>query len=441
MAVLGKRTFLVGLAVLLCHGSGFAQQQATPAVVTVIRAGTLIDPRLNEPKHDQLIIIRGDRIESVDDVASRQVPTNATVIDLSNSTVLPGLIESHAHIVDTGEFPDAGLYDEQLLKFPLAYRVVRATVAIRIALGQGITTIRDVHTEGAGYSDIGIKRAVEEGYIPGPRIVACTRGISSTGAYGLYGFAPEIEVPKGVQVIDGPVEARKATREQLDHGADCIKAFVTNDRVRFDPKGNLFSPTSLTLEELKAIVEEAHGWHRKVACHAYMGDGVHRALDAGCDSIEHGVGLDDSAIAQMKAQGTFLVPTLLLFRIDWGRPGVPIEQAAASLHEQSFKKAMAAGIKIAFGTDVGSFDWGGSTMEAEELGYYVKFGMSPINAIRTATLNAAELLDMPGKIGVIAPGAYADIIAVRGNPLLDITELQRVKFVMKNGSVFKKELE
>ena len=192
-----------------------AQTPQSPQV-TVIRAGTLIDPRANEPKHNQVIVIRGDKIESVGDAASVQVPAGARVIDLSNATVLPGLIESHTHIFLQGEDPALGGYDIQLLKFPLAYRAARATVSARRALEQGFTTIRDMETEGAGYGDVGIKMAVEQGYIPGPRIFTTTRGISTTGGYPLEGYAPEVQVPKGVQIIDGPVEARKAAREQLD---------------------------------------------------------------------------------------------------------------------------------------------------------------------------------------------------------------------------------
>src|ERR1039457_1563180 len=217
--------------------------------VTVIRAGTLIDPRAAEPKRNQLIVIRGDKVESVGDAASAQVPAGAKVIDLSNATVLPGLIESHTHIFLQGEDPALGGYDIQLLKFPLAYRAARATVSARRALEQGFTTIRDMETEGAGYGDVGIKMAVEQGYIPGPRIFTTTRGISTTGGYPLEGYAPEIQVPKGVQIIDGPVEARKAAREQMEHGADWIKVYMTH-RSWTDKNGHLVSQPTLTVEEL-----------------------------------------------------------------------------------------------------------------------------------------------------------------------------------------------
>ena len=431
---------ICSMVVLLLSASAIGQsnpaQVPQSPQVTAIRAGTLIDPRANEPKRNQVIVIRGDKIESVGDAASVQVPAGAKIIDLSNATVLPGLIESHTHIFLQGEDPALGGYDIQLLKFPLAYRAARATVSARRALEQGFTTIRDMETEGAGYGDVGIKMAVEQGYIPGPRIFTTTRGISTTGGYPLEGYAPEIQVPKGVQIIDGPVEARKAAREQLDHGADWIKVYMTH-RSWADKDGHLVSQPTLTVEELKAIVDEAHGWGHKVACHAYNGEGLHRALDGGCDSIEHGLGLDDAAIAQMKRQGTWYCPTISIYYKDWSPENTPAGQrdrARAAEHEQSFKKALQAGIKIVFGTDVGGFSW--TEPIAQEFPYMVKFGMSPIEAIRAATVRPAEMLGMAGQIGVIAPGAYADVIAVPGDPLKDIRELGRVKFVMHNGQVF-----
>ena len=436
------KTLLSAIALLL-SATAFAQSNANPAPpapqVTVIRAGTLIDPGANEPKHNQAIVIRGDKIESVGDAAAVQVPAGAKIVDLSNATVLPGLIESHTHIFLQGEDPALGGYDIQLLKFPLAYRAARATVSARRALEQGFTTIRDMETEGAGYGDVGIKMAVNEGRIPGPRIFATTRAISTTGGYPLEGYAPEIEVPKGVQIIDGPVEARKAAREQLEHGADWIKVYMTH-RSWVDKNGKLISQPTLTVEELKPIVDEAHGWGRKVACHADSGEGLHRALDGGCDSIEHGLDLDDAAIVQMKRQGTWYCPTIAIYYQGWSPENTPAGQrdrARVAEHEQSFKKALQAGLKIVFGTDVGGFSW--EQPIAQEFPYMVKFGMSPMDTIRSATIAPAEMLGMSGQIGVIAPGAYADVIAVQGDPLKDITELGRAKFVMHNGQVFKQE--
>jgi len=408
--------------------------------VTVIRAGTLLDGRSDQPRRNQVIVVRGGRIEAVGDGASTRVPPGATTIDLSDATVLPGLVDSHTHVFLQGEDPKEGGYDAQLLMAPLALRAVRAAVSARRALEQGFTTIRDVETEGAGYGDVGIKEAIEKGYIPGPRMLVVTRAISTTGGYPLEGYAPEIEVPKGAQLVDGPVEARKAAREQLDHGADWIKVYMTH-RSWVDAKGNLVSQPTLTVEELKAIVDEAHGWQRKVACHAYGGEGLHRALDGGCDSIEHGLDLDDAAVAQMVRQGTWYCPTLGVYYEGWAPEGTPAgrrDRKRAEVHEPSFRKALKAGVKIVFGTDVGGFSW--SQPIAAEFSRMVGLGMSPAAALRSATSLPAEMLGMSGRIGVLAPGAYADVVAVRGDPLKDVKELERVGFVMKDGVVFKNEL-
>lgn len=410
---------------------------AQPPAVTAIRAGALLDGKSDQLRRNQIILIRGDRIEAVGDAASVTIPSGAQVIDLSRATVLPGLIDTHTHIFLQGEIPEEGGYDVQLLKHPLAFRAARATVSARRALEQGFTTIRDVETEGAGYGDVGIKQAIDQGYIPGPRIFASTRAISSTGGYLLRGYAPEITVPKGAQMVDGPVEARKAAREQMDHGADWIKVYMTH-RSWVDDEGRLVSQPTLTLEELQAIVHEVHGWGRKVACHAYNGEGLARALDGGCDSIEHGLELDDAAIRKMVEHGTWLVPTLSVYYYYWSPETTAqgrLDRKRAAVHGPSFQKATKAGVKIAFGTDVGGFPW--TEPIAQEFRRMVEFGMSPADAIRAATSRAAELLGMEGKLGVIAPGAFADIVAVAGNPLQDISELEHVRFVMKNGQVYK----
>jgi len=416
-----------------------AQEQTTPRVaqVIVIRAGTLIDGKSDKPRHDQMIIVRGNRIESVSDAANAKIPAGATMIDLSQQTVLPGLIDSHTHIFLQGEDPAKGGYDANILTAPLAMRAARATVSARRALEQGFTTLRDVETEGAGYGDVGIKQAINAGYIPGPRLFVATRAISTTGGYMLEGYAPELAMPKGAQIADGPVEARKAAREQLDHGADWIKVYMTH-RSWVGKNGELVSQPTLTVEELRAIVDETHGWGKKVACHAYGGIGLHRALDGGCDSIEHGLDLDDAAIAQMLKQGTWYVPTLAVYYTDWAAADTPEGQRdrlRASAHEVSFKKAMKAGVKIVFGTDMGGIPW--TEPIAQEFSRMVEFGMQPMDAIQSATSRAAVMLDMEGKIGVVAPGAFADIIAVGGDPLRDIKVLENVQFVMKDGQVFR----
>jgi imidazolonepropionase-like amidohydrolase len=435
--MLPVRACVLALALSLIFSLPATGQSATGSdAVTVIRAGTLIDGRSQAARRDQVIVVRGNRIEAVGDAASTKIPEGATAIDLSRATVLPGLIDSHTHIFLQGEDPAEGGYDAQLLMHGLAFRAARATAAARRALVQGFTTIRDVETEGAGYGDVGIKQAIEKGYIPGPRMFVVTRAISTTGGYNLEGYAPEVEVPKGAQIVDGPVEARKAAREQLDHGADWIKVYMTH-RSWLDKKGNLFSQPTLTLEEIRAIVDEAHGWGKKVACHAYNGVGLHRALDGGCDSIEHGLELDDAAIAQMVKQGTWLCPTMSVYYDHWSPADTPAgkrDRKRVELHGPSLRKAVRAGVKIAFGTDVGGFSW--NEPIAREFARMVEFGMTPMAAIQSATSKGAEMLGMSGEIGVVAPGAYADIIAVPGDPLKNVADLETVQFVMKDGKVF-----
>ena len=433
--------FLFVFAVVIYSGAQESNSNPVLHPFTVIRAGAVIDGKSDSVRRNQIIIIRGSRIESISDAAAANVPAGSDVIDLSHATVLPGLIDSHTHIFLQGEDPAQGGYDINILKYPLALRAARATISVRRALEQGFTTLRDLETEGAGYGDIGIKQAIEGGYIPGPRLFVSTRAISTTGGYPLEGYAPELDMPTGAELIDGPVEARKAAREQLSHGADWIKVYMTH-RSWVGKNGELVSQPTLTVEELKAIVDETHGWGKKVACHAYGGIGLHRALDGGCDSIEHGLDLDDAAIAQMLKQGTWYCPTISAYYHDWAPPDTPEGQRdrkRAAVHEVSFPKALHAGVKIVFGTDIGGISW--SEPIAQEFPHMVDLGMPPMDAIKSATSRAAEMLDMQGQIGVIAPGASADIVAVNGDPLADIKILQNVQFVMKDGKVFRNEIK
>jgi imidazolonepropionase-like amidohydrolase len=435
MKILGFVFWLLALCVVTVR----AQSTAPSAPLIVIRAGVLIDGQSDAPKQHQLIFVRGERIEKITD-GSATIPAGAKVLDLSNSTVLPGLIDSHTHLFLWGEDPAQGGYDANILKAGIALRAARATYAAKRALDQGFTTLRDLETEGAGYGDVEIKQAIEEGTIPGPRVFGATRAISSTGGYPLEGYAPELQMPKGVQIIDGPVEARKAAREQLDHGADWIKVYMTH-RSWVDKQGNLVSQPTLTVEELKAIVDETHGWGKKVACHAYNGEGLQRALDGGCDSIEHGLDMSDAQIAQMAKQGTWYCPTISVYFLDWepaDTPGGKRDRARASLHETSFRKAQKAHLKIVFGTDMGGIPW--QQPIAQEFSRMVEQGMAPMDAIQSATSRAAEMLDRKGELGALAPGAYADIVAVSGDPLKGIEELKNVKFVMKGGAIYKDEI-
>src|ERR1700730_12729897 len=383
------------LAVLMLNAGAARSQTApqSPATLTVIRAGTLIDGASDGPRKNQLVFVSGGRIEKVGESAAA-IPAGAKVIDLSGATVLPGLIDSHTHIFLWGEDPAKGGYDANILKAGIALRAARATYAARRALEQGFTTLRDVETEGAGYGDIEIKQAIEEGTIPGPRIFGATRAISTTGGYNLEGYAPELEMPKGAQLVDGPVEARKAARQQLEHGADWLKVYMTH-RSWVDKQGKLASQPTLTVEELKAIVDEAHGWGKKVACHAYNGIGLQQALDGGCDSIEHGLEIADAQIAQMQKQGTWYCPTLSPYYDDWepaDTPGGKRDRARAMVHETSFRKAVQAHLKIVYGTDMGGIPW--TEPLAQEFSRMVTLGMAPMDAIQSATSRAAEVLDM-----------------------------------------------
>ena len=437
-----KKAILCLASLLILSVWSLRAQTASPsgASLTVIRAGTLIDGASNTPRKNQLIFVRGERIEKVMD-SSAAIPSGAKVIDLSTATVLPGLIDSHTHIFLWGEDPNKGGYDVNILKAGIALRAARATFATRRALEQGFTTLRDLETEGAGYGDVEIKQAIEEGTIPGPRLFCATRAISTTGGYNLEDYAPELDMPKGAQLVDGPVEARKAARQQLEHGADWIKVYMTH-RSWVDKEGKLVSQPTLTVEELEAIVDEAHGWGKKVACHAYNGIGLQRALDGKCDSIEHGLEITDAQIAQMKRQGTWYCPTLAPYYGDWAAadtPGGKRDRARAAVHEISFRKALQAHLKIVYGTDMGGIPW--TEPIAQEFGRMVSMGMTPMDAIQSATVRASEMLEMKGEIGVVAAGAYADIVAVSGDPLKDVGELEHVRFVMHNGAVFKDEIK
>lgn len=431
---------IVGLLAIAVSCTGAWGQTSKPVAdsLIVIRAGSLIDGQSGAEKKNQLIFVRGNRIDKVTD-RSAAIPGDAKVIDLSGTTVLPGLIDSHTHIFLWGEEPAKGGYDVNILKAGIALRAARATSAAKRALEQGFTTLRDVETEGAGYGDVEIRQAIEEGTIPGPRLFCSTRGISSTGGYNLEGYAPELTMPKGVQIIDGPVEARRAAREQLDHGADWIKVYTTH-RSWVDREGHLVSQPTLTVEELRAIADEAHGWGKKVACHAYNGPGLQHALDGGCDSIEHGLEITDTQIEQMARQGTWYCPTISVYYDDWAPEGTPEgkrDRSRAAVHETTFRKAVKAHLKIVYGTDMGGIPWQES--EAQDFRQMVKLGMSPMEAIQSATSRAAEMLDKMGELGAIAPGAFADLIAVSGDPAKDIGELDNVKFVMKDGVVYRNE--
>jgi imidazolonepropionase-like amidohydrolase len=410
--------------------------QSSSKVLTLIKAGRLIDVRNGRVLTDQAILIEGDRIKEVGP-ASQLAPkfSGARVIDLSSATVLPGLIDCHTHILLQGDIT-AEDYDQQLLKESIPLRTIRATVAARTGLMNGFTAMRDVETEGAMYADVDVKRAINLGYIDGPRMFVSTRAFSATGMYPLQGYSWELKVPEGVQIVDGADNIRRAVREQVKYGADWIKYY--SDRRYYLKGGALHSWVNFTDEEVHALVDEAHRLGRKVAAHAMGREGIESALRAGVDSIEHGDGLDDELMDLMIKHGVYWCPTIYVgVYVAEGRAaaGAPIWKTMVDLESKAFNKAVKKGVKIAFGTDAGGFAW--TENEAKEFGYMVRYGMSPMQAIQAATINAATLLDATTDIGSIEAGRFADIIAVRDNPLDDVTRLEHVEFVMKGGRVIK----
>lgn len=418
------------LLLLLCASASSSLAQTAPKRVA-IRAGRLIDGKGGTPVTNALILIEGDRIVSV--TTGGAPPAGVEVIDLSRATVLPGLIDTHTHILLQGDIT-AAEYDEQLLKQSIPYRAVLAARNARLALDHGFTTMRDLETEGAMYADVDVKTAIERGEVAGSRMIVATRAMAPTGMYPLNGYSWELEVPHGVQMVDGVEGARLAVREQVAHGADWIK-YYSDRAYYFAPDGVLHSRVNFTDEEAKAIVDESHRLGRRVAAHCIGSDGAAAALRAGVDTIEHGDGLTDELMDQMVAKGVYWVPTIMVgAHVAPGRGGnwprmVEVERAA-------FGKGVRKGVKIAFGTDAGGFAWTGLN-QAREFKYYVEYGMTPMAAIRTATAVAAELLGWQDRIGTVEAGKLADVIAVAGDPLADIAEMEKVQFVMKAGVVYK----
>jgi imidazolonepropionase-like amidohydrolase len=429
--------FLVLQTLVMAQAPSTTQR---PSTRYLIRAGRLVDVRRGLVLENQGILVENDRIKSVGAFPATValVPPSTRIIDLSRATVLPGLSDCHTHVLLQGDIT-AEDYDAQLLKESIPYRTIRATMAARTALWNGFTAIRDLETEGAMYADVDVKTAINRGVIPGPRMFVSTRAFSATGMYPLSGYSWELKVPEGVQIVDGVDEIRKAVREQIKYGADWIKFY--SDRRYFMKDGALRSWVNFTDEEMRVFVTEAHRLGRRVAAHAMGRDGIDASLRAGVDSIEHGYGLDEELMDRMIRQGTYWCPTIYVgVYVAEGRAaaGAPIWLTMRDLEAKAFALAVRKGVKIAYGTDAGGYAW--TENQAKEFSYMVRYGMTTMQAIQSATVVAAELLERSQDMGAIEPGKYADIVAVTGDPLKDITELERIRFVMKGGEIVRNEI-
>jgi len=428
----------LGMLLLLVATVACAQSNpplAASPKATYLHCGSLYDGRSETARKSIWIRIVAGKIDQLGDSMPQE--GGSEIIDLSHEVCLPGLIDTHTHVLLQGDVTSED-YNVQILQYSTPYRTILGTVAAQRALGYGFTTIRDLETEGAGYADVDIKKAIDAGIIPGPRMQVSGRAMDVTGAYPVLGYSWELKWPKGVQEVDGAEGGRKAVREQISNRVDWIKVY--SDRgYRVQPNGVLDDIPTFTLDELRAIVDETHRERRKIASHASALNGVHNSVEAGVDSIEHGFYIADADLKTMAAKGIYYVPTLFVGEyVAEGRAaeGAHVWIDMVNIHAATFKRALNAGVKIAFGTDAGGFPW--TVNPAKEFALEVKYGMTPAQALRSATMTAAELLGMQDKIGSLEPGKLADVVAVPGDPMADVTQFERVNFVMKDGKIYKR---
>ena len=387
-----------------------------PATVYLLKPAHIFDGESAQLHDNWVVLVRGEKIEAVGPAGDVRAPADAKVIDLPGLTLMPGLIEAHSHIL-LHPYTET-VWNDQVAHEALSLRVARATNHLRNELMAGFTTLRDLGTEGAGYADVGLKQAVNQGIIPGPRLLVATRAIVATGSYGPKGYAPEWNVPQGAEEASGPEELTRVVREQIGKGADWVKLYAD---YRWGAGGGAHA--TFTLDEMKVAVEVARSAGIPVSAHSTSTEGARRAILAGVETIEHGDGLTPELFRLMKERGVALCPTLAVA----SGPGIERKKVV-------FKQALDAGVTIASGSDVGVFAHGDNAKEIELM---VAWGMPIIDALRSATSVDARVLHMADKIGSVKNGLFADLIAVEGDPTKEIAALHRVRFVMKNGNVYK----
>jgi imidazolonepropionase-like amidohydrolase len=412
----------------------FIYNDATAQKSILIKCGKLLDTKSGTILENQFVLLNGNTIVSVSKTASKA----DSLIDLSNYFVMPGMIDAHTHVLLQGDITSED-YDVQVLKESIPYRTLRASKSAEKSILNGFTTIRDLGTEGAGFADVDVKKAINKGVITGPRMQVATLAMNTTGHYPIKAsdYAWELKLPKGVIEITGADEARKAVRQQIEQGADWIKIYADRGYYRL-ADGSFRSLPNFTTEEITAIGDETLRSRKKLAAHAMTRDGILAAINAGAISIEHGSGMDEECMKLMAEKGVYWCPTLFVNEyVAEGRAklGSPINLYFQQSIETTFKKAIKMGVKLTYGTDIGGYDW--NLPQAADFTYFVKWGLTPIQAIQTATTTPAILLGMEGKIGEIKGGAFADIIALKTDPTKDINALQNIDWVMKDGKIYK----